>query len=282
MSHPVYFSETPALRNIVLVKSLFSRSLQFMPIFYLRQLTANERSRKADWHIAAFLAFIAGAINAGGFLAFRQYTSHMTGIVSSVADNTALGQWPEVLSGVGAVFSFLGGAATSAILINWARRHQLRSEFALPLMLEAALLLCFGLLGNNLENQRWLFLPMAVSLLCFVMGLQNAVITKLSKAEIRTTHITGMVTDIGIELGKLLYRNVSDMYPAAPLVHAGLSKLRMLASLTVLFLTGGIAGALGFKYVGYAATLPLAGLLIALALVPVIDDLLIGLRQARK
>jgi len=38
-------------------------------------------------------------------------------------------------------------------------------------------------------------------LLCFIMGLQNAVITKISHAEIRTTHVTGLVTDVGIELG---------------------------------------------------------------------------------
>lgn len=47
--------------------------------------------------------------------------------------------------------------------------------------------------------------PLTVALLCFVMGLQNAMITKISKAEIRTTHVTGLVTDIGIEIGKSLY-----------------------------------------------------------------------------
>ena len=43
--------------------------------------------------------------------------------------------------------------------------------------------------------------------LCYIMGLQNAVITKISNAEIRTTHITGLVTDLGIEIGKMLYLN---------------------------------------------------------------------------
>ena len=72
-------------------------------------------------------------------------------------------------------------------------------------MLEAVLLLCFGLLGSNLERHRLLFVPVTVVLLCFVMGLQNAIITKISRAEIRTTHVTGLVTDMGIELGKLIY-----------------------------------------------------------------------------
>ncbi|MBC7501768.1 MAG: DUF1275 domain-containing protein [Herminiimonas sp.] len=254
-----------------------------MPILYLRQLTTSQRSRKADRHLAGFLAFIAGAINAGGFLAFQRYTSHMTGIVSSIADNLALGELPSVLSGIVAVLSFVAGAAVSAILINWARRHGLRSQYALPLMLEAGLLLCFGLLGGNLDSLRWLFLPATVWLLCFVMGLQNAMITKLSKAEIRTTHITGMVTDIGIEIGKLLYWNGRHRKDASePMVMAERAKLALLAALTSLFLVGGVVGALGFKHLGFIATLPLAALLVLLAVVPIVDDVLTRIRNEER
>jgi len=63
-----------------------------MPVPYLRRLTGKERSQKANRQLALFLAFIAGAVNAGGYLAVRQYTSHMTGIVSAMADNLSLGR----------------------------------------------------------------------------------------------------------------------------------------------------------------------------------------------
>lgn len=72
-----------------------------MPIPYLRRLTGRERTRKANRQLACYLAFIAGAINAGGFLAVQQYTSHMTGIVSSMADALALGQAVFFLAGWG-------------------------------------------------------------------------------------------------------------------------------------------------------------------------------------
>jgi uncharacterized membrane protein YoaK (UPF0700 family) len=241
-----------------------------MPVPYLRNLTARKRSRKANLHLARYLAFIAGATNAGGFLAVQQYTSHMSGIVSAMADHLALREAGLLLDGLGALLSFLAGAACSAVLINWGRRQNLQSQYAFPLLLEAVLLVCFGLLGQNLERHQWLFIPMTVSLLCFVMGLQNAMITKLSNAEIRTTHVTGMITDIGIELGKLFYWNAS---PEAIPVRADRSKMRMLASLVGLFFIGGIAGALGFKHAGFISTLPLAALLTMLAAVPVIDDL---------
>jgi hypothetical protein len=40
-----------------------------------------------------------------------------------------------------------------------------------------------------------------------------------------------------------------------------------------MFVVGGFAGAMGFKHIGYAATIPLAGVLIVLAIVPLVDDL---------
>jgi uncharacterized membrane protein YoaK (UPF0700 family) len=176
-----------------------------MPIQYLRHLTATERSQRANRHLALVLAFIAGCTDAGGYLAVRHSTSHMSGIVSSMADDLALGDVGLLIAGFGALLAFLIGAAFTAVLVNWGRRHSLESEYTFPLLLEAALLVCFSLIGGSLEHPKWLFVSALTCLLCFTMGLQNAIITKISHAEIRTTHVTGIVTDIGIELGKLFY-----------------------------------------------------------------------------
>jgi uncharacterized membrane protein YoaK (UPF0700 family) len=241
-----------------------------VPIHYARSLLGRARSPRANRHLGVALAVNAGAINAGGFLAVHQYTSHLTGAISSAADNLALGAWDLALDGFGAVLSFLFGAACTAITVNYARRRGLASEYALPLLLEAILLLAFGVLGARLATVDALFVPATVMLLCFMMGLQNALITKISQAEIRTTHMTGIVTDIGIELGKMAYWNRD---PAPPRVTANWTRLRLLVSLLLGFFVGGVVGALGFKHVGYLATLPLAGLLCALAIVPAVDDL---------
>lgn len=238
---------------------------------YLRELTAAQRTPKANRQLAYFLTFIAGAVNAGGFLAVAQYTSHMSGIVSAMADHLVLGSVMLAMQGLAALLAFLCGAATSAWLINFARRARLASEYALPLLLEAGLLLVFGLMGASVERHQWLYLPLTVTLLCYIMGLQNAMITKVSRAEIRTTHITGMVTDIGIELGKLFYWNA--LAADAPRVTADRQKLRVLAALVALFFLGGVGGALAFARVGFSATLPLALLLVVLAIMPVTDDL---------
>lgn len=244
-----------------------------MPLNYIRRLTSAERTAQANRHLGYALAFMAGAINAGGFLAVRQYTSHMTGIVSSMADSLVLGMNPVVLGGLSALLSFVGGAATSAIMVNYARRRRLHSIYAGPLLLEAVLLMAFGLLGARFAALHGGFLPATVMLLCFIMGLQNALITKVSKTEIRTTHVTGIVTDIGIELGKMLYLNRhSPDHDAMPIV-ADWARLRILVSLLSMFFLGGIVGAFGFNHAGYVSTVPLSLVLIALAAMPTMDDM---------
>lgn len=244
-----------------------------MPLHFLRRLTGRDRTRHANRQLGAVLAFVAGAINAGGFLAVHRYTSHVTGILSAVADDLVLGHSTLVAAGVVAVLAFMVGAATTAILINWARRRRMHSEYALSLMLEAVLLLVFGLMGANLAAWTELMLPATVVLLCFVMGLQNAIVTKISQAEIRTTHMTGIVTDLGIELGRLLYWNRSPEANQAHYVVANRDKLRIHLTILGLFVAGGLVGAVAFKQLGFAAAIPFALLLVGMAALPVIDDL---------
>jgi uncharacterized membrane protein YoaK (UPF0700 family) len=128
-------------------------------------------------------------------------------------------------------------------------------------------------MGRYLASQIWLFVPLTVMLLCFIMGLQNATSTKATRSEVRTTHVTGLVTDIGIELGKMLYWNHSRAKGEMQYVASDRQRLRFMSILFALFICGGLIGALGFKHIGFSSTVPLAALLLLMALVPVADDL---------
>lgn len=233
-------------------------------------LTSPDRNVQRDRALGGVLAFVAGATNAGGFLVVGQYTSHMTGIVSGLADDVVLERYQAALAASCSIVAFLLGAMTTALAVNWGRRHALRSRFAVPLLIEAALLAAFGLLGRLLTNYAVLVVPITILILCFMMGLQNAVITKVSGAVIRTTHVTGLLTDIGIELGRSLYINRGDR--GEP-VRANRERLRVHLTLLSSFLVGGICGGLGFSRGGPIAALPLAALLLVLAIKPVIADL---------
>lgn len=243
-----------------------------MPVKYLRHISGRERTPRANRHLGIALAFVAGAANAGGFLAVQQYTSHMTGVVSAMADNLALGQFALALGGASLLACFVAGSMTTAVLVNWARERELHSQYALPLLLEAFLLLVFGSSGGHIQEQiPLLYVSSTVLLLCFLMGLQNAIITKVSNAEIRTTHVTGLVTDIGIGLGRLVYWQ--DHGPTPEQAAANRQRLSLHAALALMFFIGGVVGALGFKDLGFHAALPLALLLFLLSLLPVLEDL---------
>jgi uncharacterized membrane protein YoaK (UPF0700 family) len=234
----------------------------------LASIAARERTKRADIHLGVVLAFIAGAVNAGGFLAVGRYTSHMTGIVSSIGDELALHQIHAALYSFLFLCAFISGAIVSSLIVNLARIRHYHSEFASTLMLEAILLLLFGLSAAGLVPQVALPLPVMISLLCFIMGLQNSLISKVSHSQIRTTHVTGIATDIGVELGRRLFRHLG--HPEIP-VHA--ERLTIPLRLLFYFLSGSILGAFAFTYIGFATVVPLAIMLIVLAAPPIWKDL---------
>ena len=101
-----------------------------MPVHALQRLTSITRSNRANYQLGSYLAFIAGAVNAGGFLAINRYTSHMSGIISAVGDDLALGNFTAVMAGLALLFSFVFGATTTTILVNWGQRRQIHSRYA--------------------------------------------------------------------------------------------------------------------------------------------------------
>lgn len=224
-----------------------------------RVLVSHRRSAGTDLVLATILAAVAGAANAGGFFALGRYTSHMTGYISQFADNAAILDLGAALVSVLAVFAFVGGSAFSTILINAARFYAGRSQYAWPLVIQGALLALLAT-GGRLAGETGHLVSLAC--LCFIMGMQNATITKISSARIRTTHATGMVTDIGIELGRAAFGILMPASKAA----LNPRKLRILGQLVSAFLIGGVLGAIGVSHMGFSFFLALAGILLALGL----------------
>jgi len=233
----------------------------------LRLLTNRHRSGFTNRTLGYLLAFNAGALNAGGFLVLHMYTSHMTGFASQIADGLVLSNVLLLLNALGAILAFMVGAGLCAIMVVWARQQRIHSVYALPLMLEALLLLPFGFAGAATLNWRTPFaVPATVLLLSFIMGLQNAVGSKTSGGSIRTTHMTGNVTDLGMELGKALLRWRRGAVPAPS------GRMRLAGGLLAMFIAGGMAGAVGFKQLGFVCVVPLAVLLLVLSLPPLVQD----------
>jgi uncharacterized membrane protein YoaK (UPF0700 family) len=241
------------------------------------ELRSDSLNRQLAWS----MALVAGAVNAGGFLAVSHYTSHVTGVASSLADELAMGDVTTALVALGMLLSFMTGALVCSTLISLGQRRRLRSRYAITLTIEAALLLVFGFLGYRLEHELVVTLPTTVMLLCFIMGMHNAVTSIISGAAVRTTHLTGTVTDIGIELSRLAYVNVHTRHGRARIM-ANRKRLKFNLLLVFSFILGGLGGAMGFRYIGFKVTIPLAGFLCFLAARPLLVELRILLHRLRR
>jgi uncharacterized membrane protein YoaK (UPF0700 family) len=198
------------------------------------------RTSNIDLVLAGLLSSIAGALNAVGFLIAGSFTANMTGNISAFADYVADGAIPIAFSFLGLVGAFICGAAIAAFAIQAGDRRHLRSVYALAIAAEAIILVLVGsalVMSSATETETFL-----VIVLSFVMGLQNAVTTMISRARVRTTHVSGMATDIGIELAALVGDEESRQ-EAAP-------KLRLHSLTLVCFAFGGFCGAVLFQVVG--------------------------------
>ncbi len=219
-----------------------------------------------DRHLAWSLAGIAGALNSAGFYAVGLYSSNMTGNVSALADHLALADLAGAATYIALMAAFISGASFSALLINAGRRHQVIGIYAFSILAEAALLVALGCADLWLRGAGRG--PLLVYGLSFLMGLQNAVVTRISNARVRTTHVTGMITDIGIELGNLADLAWQRRWRQGRDAEAEFNrdKLRLHGFTVLSFLGGGVIGVLAYRRFGPYLLFGAALLLLLLAL----------------
>ncbi|WP_329740569.1 YoaK family protein [Dyella sp. A6] len=160
-----------------------------MPI--LRQLP------RWAWFGGGLLALIAGSINAVGYLCFRhQPVSHLTGTSTQLGMSLARGDVGEVLHWGLTILSFLVGAASSGFIVQQ-RTLELGRRYGVVLVLESLLLFAATSLIHR-HNVVGIYLAVGAC------GLQNAMVSTYSGATFRTTHVSGIFTDLGIYIGQRL------------------------------------------------------------------------------
>lgn len=217
------------------------------------------RTATIDIGLAALLSFVAGAVNTAGFHAFGYFLSNMTGNVSAFSDQIALGATTLAATFCAIVVLFVAGAFAASLVIEGGRHRRNAGIYACCILIEGCLLACVGVAAILLpQAQTGLGIVLALS---FLMGLQNATTTRISNARVRTTHISGMATDIGIFAALMLVRPVdrSDRADAS-------IRLRLYVCSILAFCLGGIAGVIGHEAYGGAVFLAGALILVAIAL----------------
>jgi uncharacterized membrane protein YoaK (UPF0700 family) len=206
----------------------------------------DDRSQHLDRRLAFILAGVAGSLNAAAFHAVGFFSANMTGNVSTVSSLIALGQAWHGAGYLLIVLTFIGGAALSSLTIDLGLRRDIATIYAWVVLAEAGMLVALVLI--RLTMARGHGIPFLVFGLSFLMGLQNAIVTHISQARVRTTHVSGMATDLGIGLARLIVMPRSDMGDEERATV--LLKLRLHAGTIACFLIGGILGVLAWRWCG--------------------------------
>jgi len=186
------------------------------------------------WTGACALAFVAGIVNVVGLLGFeRQAVTHLTGTTSMLAAALAGPDFSAALHFAAVIASFVLGTVISGFLIQDSVL-QLGRRYGIALLLESALLIIAVPLLKRHSN----FGLYSAACAC---GLQNAMVSTYSGAVVRTTHLSGMFTDLGIFLGHWLRGLPVDT-----------RRLRLCLLVISGFLAGGIVGAVAFHHLEYS------------------------------
>lgn len=194
------------------------------------------------WFGGWALAFVAGIVNVIGLMhVHRQAITHLTGTTTMLSEAIARMDGALALHFAGLIASFLLGTVISGFLIE-DTALKLSRPYGVALVLESAMLAGAAMWFVHGGDS-------GIYLASCACGLQNALVSTFSGAVIRTTHLSGMFTDLGIFLGHALRGRTFNI-------------LRMKLSFLVIsaFFAGGIVGAIAFKAVGYYTLLLPSGL----------------------
>ncbi len=188
--------------------------------------------------LAGYLAFVGGFVNSVGFVLIGTFTSHVTGHVGRAAHELSAGDTGAGTAAVIMVLTFFAGAFVASLIVESKAFSHPSRAYAVALAIEAVLLLVFAGWSRIVRSSTPRLQDVQALLLCASMGMQNSLVTRLSGAVVRTTHLTGVATDLGIEAARW-FRHLGRRSDERPLV----PKLLLLLTIASAFVCGAASGA---------------------------------------
>lgn len=217
----------------------------------------KSRTHIHNLRLASMLSFVAGIVNITGVLSVKVLTTNVTGHFAYFSEELYNKHYGIAFTFLVFILSFLSGAFVSNLLVELVLRKGGQRVHAAPMLIELLILITIALLADTHPLTDFNSKVIACSLL-FAMGLQNALVTKISQSVVRTTHLTGLFTDLGIELSQLFfYRKTNEFKQLA-------TNINLKLAIIGCFFIGCIAGGFVFKYLALKTLLlAAAGLVLA-------------------
>lgn len=150
------------------------------------------------------MSFVAGVVNITGVLSVKTLTTNITGHFAYFAEEIMRKDFAAAITFFVFTLIFLLGAFTSNFISEYVAKSNSNFSHIIPIALEILILAIVASFESpmNLDNFEGKNLASAM---LFAMGIQNSLVTKISQSTVRTTHLTGLFTDLGIELSQLFF-----------------------------------------------------------------------------
>lgn len=220
---------------------------------------SSSRTLAENIKLGALTAFVAGMVNVASLLVFFAFTSNVTGHYAIVAAEIAKGNHFQVAVVFAWILTFFLGSFTSNFLVINLTRWSSYVAHAAPLVLEILCLVSVGVYGQFYYQETLTETEFLLALMLFAMGLQNGLTASISNFAVKTTHLTGTTTDLGILFSMFLrkeYRENAEM----------VGKAKLLLSIAAAYLGGAIVAGFACVHIGFRTFYVVSGLLVVVIL----------------
>lgn len=216
----------------------------------------KSRTLNHNKRIASLLSFVAGMVNVAGFLSVKILTTNVTGHFAFFVDEIFKFHFAKSFIYFFYILFFFLGSFSSNFILEFMMERKKRFVYTIPVMIECIILFLVPFLGAILTKHH----PNVIAFsLLFVMGLQNSFVTKISGAMVRTTHLTGLFTDLGIELSQLFF------YKETKHRKQLIATIRLRLRIISFFFLGGILGGVFYsEFKLYVLLIPAVILIVGL------------------
>jgi uncharacterized membrane protein YoaK (UPF0700 family) len=224
----------------------------------------GRRQPRDDLFLGGSTALVAGLVNVCSVMTFFTFSSNVTGHAATFVEEVVKGHWYQVGVVLAWLLLFLAGAFVANLCITLLSPQRSYLGHALPLLVQAAVLFAVAYYGHRHYDETLWETELLVAVLLFTMGIQNGTVSTVSGSVVRTTHLTGLFTDLAMELSMILQRR----FRADPKL-----RFKLLLHLVILagYMVGGIVGGFTCMLIGFR-TFYLASVLLVLV---VLHDVLV-------
>lgn len=210
----------------------------------LRQ-SKSDRALKENLMLASSTAMVSGMTNVVGLVAFLAFTSNITGHVANLSKHIVEQNFGEILTFLLWLFMFFAGAFLSSFIVRSLEDKSYYRAHSIPVIIEIIVLLFVAIYGHNFYKETEIERKVVITTILFSMGLQNSLVSIISGGLIKSSHLTGLFTDLGGEVAEWLHPKVEKTEVVR-------NKIYIRFTVLGFYILGGIIGGYFFNLYDFA------------------------------